>query len=150
MVDVALQFRAATIADASQLRRWRNDPLTRAASIRTAAVGEDEHRQWLDALLQNPKRELLIALRRDLAVGCVRFDRLEQELEMSWTVAPEARGHGIGSKMVRQAAADRPEALMAKVRKDNHASARIAEAAGFQLAEEDQEIRVFRRAATGS
>lgn len=141
----SLIFRPARREDAAQLRRWRNDPLTRAASIHTAAVSESEHLAWLETLLADTHRQLLVAWRREQPVGCVRFDIGEQETEVSWTVAPEARGHGIGSRMVQLAVAQRTEALMARVRLDNPASARIAESAGLSLAETQDQVRIYRR-----
>lgn len=143
--SASLIFRPARREDAAQLRRWRNDPLTRAASIHTAAVSESEHLQWLEALLADDKRQLLVAWRREQPVGCVRFDIGQHETEVSWTVAPEARGHGIGSRMVQQAVAQRPEALMARVRLDNPASSRIAESAGLSLNETQDQVRIYRR-----
>ena len=146
----SLIFRPARREDAAQLRRWRNDPLTRAASIQTAAVSEAEHLQWLEALLTDGQRQLLVAWRREQPVGCVRFDIGERETEVSWTVAPEARGHGIGSRMVQRAVAERSEALMARVRLDNPASARIAESAGLNLDETRDQVRFYRRPKLGT
>lgn len=146
--SVSLNFRPARLEDAAQLRRWRNDPLTRAASIQTAAVSEAEHLAWLDSLLADDRRQLLIAWRREQPVGCVRFDVGDTETEVSWTVAPEARGHGIGSRMVKMAVAERSEALMARVREDNPASARIAESAGLSLDETQDRVRIYRRSST--
>lgn len=145
--SASLIFRPARREDAAQLRRWRNDPLTRAASIQTAAVSESEHLQWLEALLADEQRQLLVAWRREQPVGCVRFDIGERETEVSWTVAPEARGHGIGSRMVQLAVGERSEALMARVRLDNPASARIAESAGLSLDETQDQVRYYRRPA---
>lgn len=145
----SLIFRPARREDAAQLRRWRNDPLTRAASIQTAAVSESEHLQWLEGLLTDSQRQLLVAWRKEQPVGCVRFDFGPSETEVSWTVAPEARGHGIGSKMVQLAVSQRTEALMARVRLDNPASARIAESAGLTLDQTIDQVRYFRRPPTG-
>ena len=61
---VDLWVRPATEADADALLRWRNDPVTRAASRDTGEVGAEQHRAWLAATLADPGRHLLLAVGR--------------------------------------------------------------------------------------
>ena len=63
----------------------------------------------------------------------------------SFMVAPEARGRGVGSRMVAMAAAAIAGPIRAEIKPDNGASIRIAEAAGMQLDREDGGILHFRR-----
>lgn len=123
-------IRPATMHDARLLHRWRNDPLTRATSIDGAEVAWETHLAWLEASLSNPARTILIAESGGVAVGTVRIDA-GAETELSWTVAPEQRGQGHGTRMLAMAAPAGP--LIARIKRDNPASQHIAAAAGFTL-----------------
>src|ERR1044071_700613 len=94
-------FRSALPADAERLFRWRNDPATRAASVEGGAVAWDDHVAWLTRSLASRDRRLLVAEVDGEPIGTVRFDRQGAEWVMSWTVAPERRGQGLGGRMVR-------------------------------------------------
>ncbi len=131
-----LLIRPATIQDWKMLFDWRNDVQTRAASRSTDPIDELSHREWLGASLTNPKRRLLIAELDSQPVGTVRFD-LCSPCEVSWTVAPAARGQGIGARMVRQAVRGIDFPIIAVARTTNRTSIRIAEAAGFTLIHND-------------
>lgn len=125
-----MMIRRATMHDARLLHRWRNDPLTRATSVDGGEVAWETHLAWLEASLGSPTRTILIAESDGVAVGTVRIDA-GPETELSWTVAPEQRGKGHGTRMVALAApAGR---LIARIKRDNLASRHIAEAAGFTL-----------------
>jgi RimJ/RimL family protein N-acetyltransferase len=124
-----MKLRPATLDDAKLLFDWRNDPLTREASITTEPVAWEGHLKWLQATLQNPRRALLIA-ETDRPVGSVRIDWGEPT-ELSWTVAPEARGQGVGRAMVSAAVPD--GMVIAHIKQENVGSQKIAEAAGFRL-----------------
>lgn len=126
-----MRLRPATLDDAPLLLAWRNDPDTRANSHNTAKVTLAEHRAWLEATLANPARTLWIA-EDGGPVGTVRCDHGEVS-ELSWTVAPEARGKGVGRRMVALAVAEVGGRIRAEVKTGNHASARIAESAGMVL-----------------
>jgi RimJ/RimL family protein N-acetyltransferase len=125
-----MKLRPATLQDAALLLEWRNDELTREASINAEPVGWDSHIAWLEASLKNPRRKLLIG-ETDRAVGTVRIDYGE-ETELSWTVAPDARGQGVGKAMVMAAMPEGP--VIAHIKRGNIGSQKIAEAAGFSLA----------------
>lgn len=125
-------FRPATLSDADLLIDWRNDPLTRAASRNTAEVDLD----WARASLAQPCREIfivehLVKGERD-PVGTMRTDRVPEGIELSWTVAPEWRGLGVGTEMVRQFAEGFHCRLVAHVKETNLVSQKIAQAAGLQ------------------
>lgn len=124
-------FRSAELADAEQLFRWRNDPATRAASLEGGEVTWEDHMAWLTRSLASENRRLLVAELDGEPVGTIRFDRQEAEWAMSWTVAPERRGQGLGGRMVRAAAENFGAPLTAVVLLDNVASRKIAAAAGF-------------------
>lgn len=141
-----MQLRPATIDDAEMLFTWRNDTLTREASINTDPVAWDSHVNWLRASLQSDKRKLLIAEAEGEPVGTVRFD-YGDEAEMSWTVSPTARGKGLGKHMVRAAIPNGP--VIAHIKRENAASQRIAQFAGFSLVE-DEPLQRWERSHSGT
>lgn len=88
--------RPATIEDSSLLMRWRNDPQTREVSRSSSPVTWTGHSGWYRRVLEDPLRELYVVERGGEPVGTVRFDALEApEWEVSITLAPESRGHGL-------------------------------------------------------
>ncbi len=133
-----LVIRPATIQDGKLLFDWRNDAQTRAASRSSDPIDEQSHFEWLNASLVNPNRRLLIAELNSHPVGTVRID-LCSPCEASWTVAPAARGKGIGARMVKQALRGIDFPVIAVARTANHASIRIAEMAGFTVIHNDGE-----------
>jgi spore coat polysaccharide biosynthesis predicted glycosyltransferase SpsG/RimJ/RimL family protein N-acetyltransferase len=140
---LTMAARRARSDDAPLLLAWRNDPVTRAASRSTAEVDPAEHEAWLHRVLADPGRMLLVVEDRGEPVGTVRFDREEPGLwEVSVTVAPEVRGRGLAHRVLAVGeAAWRREVgtgprVLASVRPDNTASARLFRSAGYRPAPE--------------
>lgn len=135
-----VRLRPATLEDAQRLFAWRNDPQTRAQSLQQLPVAWESHLTWLQASLRNPNRQLYIAegivqdaSGQPLILGTVRADKLDEEYELSWTVAPEQRGKGWGRKLVAALIEILPAqaSYTAIVLYSNPASQRIAESLGL-------------------
>lgn len=77
--------------------------------------------------------------------GFCRADHSDGVAELSWTVAPERRGKGVGSRMVSLAASQIDGPIRAEVKAGNEASRKIAEAAGMTLEREDGGVLYFAR-----
>ena len=119
--------------DADLLLEWRNDPSTRAASHSVEVVEREDHIKWLASSLDNPNRRLRIVEEDETPVGTVRADLAGGVYELSWTVAPHARGRGIGKQTVALFASELRDPIRAEVKEGNAASAAIAEFAGMKL-----------------
>ncbi|WP_207622176.1 UDP-2,4-diacetamido-2,4,6-trideoxy-beta-L-altropyranose hydrolase [Alienimonas californiensis] len=142
-----LTLRPAGPDDAALLLAWRNDPAVREASRSPREVQPEEHARWLAGVLADPDRTLLIAEEGGAPVGSVRLDAGPSGQEISYTVAPAARGRGVAKWMSRAAAARVSGPLWAAVKPGNVASAKVAEAAGMQPASVEDGFRIFRRPA---
>lgn len=88
--------------DAEALFLWRNDETTRMNSRTTNTIGWKEHLSWLEkSVRENPTRDIYIVENNGIPVGSMRTDLHDDgSYEISWTVAPSARGMGIGKAMV--------------------------------------------------
>ncbi len=130
--------RPAAAEDADLLLAWRNDPDTRAWSRTADLVSSADHRDWLDRVLANPERKLLIAEQDGRPVGTVRFDRGNHTWEVSITLAPAARGKGLAVPVLLAAerTLDRPT-IHAIIHRDNAASLALFERAGYRPESED-------------
>jgi RimJ/RimL family protein N-acetyltransferase len=136
-------FRKATILDFELLFLWRNDPITLLNSINSEKISIETHEKWLSASIVDPTRKLYIFESDSRPLGTVKFDQEGSAWELSWTVSPEARGKGIGKRMVQQAVRIMSGKLMARVKIENLASISIAESAGFHRAFEKNGLIIF-------
>mgnify|MGYP001605594166 CR=1 FL=1 len=141
-----MRFRKAEKKDSEMLLRWRNDPATRANSLNTAEVKHEEHEVWLEKTLKNSGRILFIAEENGIPVGTMRADKLENEdgYELSWAVALEHRGKGMGKKILVQSVGEiNSPVLKAKIKKENIASIKMAEYAGFSQDGEENGVLIW-------
>lgn len=140
-----MKLRPAVLEDAELLLAWRNDPVTRSSSRNTWPVTEAEHLAWLRQVLGDPNRRLFIAEENGVPVGTVRADFDGRAHELSWTVAPEARGRSVGRRMVQLVVGRAGGPLRAQIKASNLASIRIAETAGMHLAGEREGMLQYER-----
>ncbi|TFD81601.1 GNAT family N-acetyltransferase [Cryobacterium sp. Sr8] len=133
--------RSVSAGDASLLFDWRNDAIVRAASRETDELDWSAHLAWVKQAIADPDRYLLLVSQAGRPVATVRFDLTGATLhawEVSITVAPESRGLGIGSAVLAAAEEHlgrlpyRADALVAAMRTENIASARLFASAGYQ------------------
>ena len=141
-MTISFQLRPANRNDAERLLAWRNDPQTRQASHHADVISLEAHMAWFEKSLKSPdQRRLWVAEMNGKAVGTCRVDRMENAWELSWTVAPEARGQGIAHQMLSKLMPLFNEPLSAQVKVGNIASMKVAERAGFVL--DKQELGVL-------
>ena len=139
-----MKLRPASMQDSDLLLRWRNDPQTRKASHTPYKIQkEEEHRTWLTKILNNPNWKLIIAEEDGIPVGTVRIDYADGTYELSWTVAPEMRGQGVGKKMVSLVAQQIESPIRAKILTGNEASLKIAEYCGMVFEREEDNFLYY-------
>jgi pseudaminic acid synthase len=131
----AVTLRRATSDDAARLLAWRNDPQTRANSITNDLVTREQHEAFLARSLSAQDRWLFVG-EAGLPVGTIRLDiDGAAAMEVSLTVAPDARGKGYSVALLRAVEAEALKLgavqLVAVLRPDNLHSKRAFEAAGY-------------------
>lgn len=132
-----LHLRGATEADAQILWLWRNDPQARLASQSSSGpIPWPAHERWVADALSDPKTRLFIAERDGLPIGMVRFDDANGGHEVSINMRPDARGKGVGGRILEEAcrkfAGRDPAPLIAIIHGSNTPSRHIFEKCGFE------------------
>lgn len=136
--------RPATMADAQLLFNWRTDLLARTNSLTSTDFDYSSHLQWLEQSLDNPDRRILIYFSEKEAIGMGRADHLEDSYLLSWTIAPDFRGQGHSVELVRDLV-DKFSPAIAKIKRGNSPSLRIAERLGFAKIDEAGDVFTYRK-----
>lgn len=123
-----MSLRAATMADAPMLLRWRNDDAARLASSDVRSICLQEHLRWLAGALDDPLRCIYVAEVDGCAVGSVRAEAecAGASWRLSWVIDPAARGRGHGRAML--------QLLLSQIEGDAHALIAVGNSASEAIA----------------
>lgn len=154
-MSTTLIVRRAQADDSRDLWLWRNDDETRRNSKSTDPVPWADHQRWFAGVLGDDARRIYIALLGDDKIGTARFEAMDGapgHWLVSIALAPDARGRGLGGRLLATACAQIAVdcdvcALDAEIRYENIASQRIFAACGFELVgpSETAGLQLFRR-----
>jgi RimJ/RimL family protein N-acetyltransferase len=132
-----LVLRRATAGDARVLWEWANDLDVRRQSFSPDPILWEQHVRWLAARLDSADCAIWILERSGQPLGQVRYERDKDDTAtIDFSVAAYARREGIGALLLSRSAPEAVAALgvatlLGVVKKDNVASARAFERAGF-------------------
>lgn len=133
------RLQEATFDDCDDLYELANDDVVRSHSFSQEKIVLIDHQKWLRGVLEDSTRLLLTIKTGNIFLGQVRFDTLDSDKSViSFSLTPLVRGLALSDKILRQAVAfvaDRcsVKQIIAEIKKDNPASRRSFEKAGFIL-----------------
>lgn len=142
-------IRRAHEGDQTLLLDWRNDPAAVATSVSRAPVDPLTHAAWFDRTLADPTIALFIGELGGSPIGMTRFetDPRSGRTVVSINLDPGSRGKGLARPFlvasIGLARADARLPIDAVVRRDNEASLRLFEGAGFRQSRTDDEFVHF-------
>ena len=147
--DAGVALRKVDSSDAMLLFDWLNRPDRIASSLQTGeSVLLERHLDWLSGRLADPGCMIWLLDTADGPAGQLRLQNSRSAAEVSIYVAPEFRGRGIAVTALAAAAEYCRDTyshgrLLARVRRDNAASARLFSVAGFVIIEEFDDHSLF-------
>jgi RimJ/RimL family protein N-acetyltransferase len=103
---VSLRLRRAGREDSALILRWRNSAGGRAASFTPGVISKRKHAAWMENKMEDPRCRLIMGVdAKGKPVAHVRLDQITPgKREISITVAPSARGRGIGTLALKATA----------------------------------------------
>ncbi len=94
-----LYMRRATMEDALDILRWRNDEDSRNSSFNKKVIPLPEHMEWFKKKLADPDCCMQILMAGEEKAGYTRIDCHGDVGEISTIIAPEMRGKGYGKEI---------------------------------------------------
>lgn len=134
-----IEIRMARADDSENLFQWRNHPSIRAVSRNANVIDWQDHQGWFASVLVDPEKILLIGQNSESPVGVVRFDKQNDEAEISIYVIPGSASSGLGQGLLQSAeqwlAKNHPEVIKirAHVLGANERSQKLFSGAGYQV-----------------
>ena len=129
-----MNFRLATETDAKLLFDWANDFDVRNNAINSQLITWEEHLKWFKKRLNSSISKIFIFQTDQQPIGQVRFEYEKNAWLIDYSVDKLHRGKGIGKLMLKEILDyfKTNESIVAYVKIDNIASAKIFDSLGFK------------------
>lgn len=137
MEDV-IRLRRVEESDCGLIYQWANDPETRKNSLNKAQILYEDHCRWFEGKLQDGDCDFFVCELKTKAVGQIRLDYLKGSAVISYSVAKDFRGQGLGSQMLKLVEEQVKENILylyGIVKKENIASQRAFAKNGYERQE---------------
>lgn len=141
--ELDISLRKVTEADMKVCYDWANDPDVRKASYNSKDILWEDHVKWFTNKIKAPDSNFYIAEYKSEPIGQIRFDGTNEKV-ISYLIGSEMRGKGLGHilldlgvKKVLVEVKDISK-IFGYVKKENIASCKAFEKAGFKSATDSQ------------
>ncbi|SMO60630.1 GNAT family N-acetyltransferase [Solitalea koreensis] len=138
-----IRFRLAQPTDLDLYFKWANEEHTRRNSYSPGKIPYATHVSWFNSKLQDPNTIFLVFEyeKSGIPIGQVLFDRKENENFIRISIDKDFRGRLLATSMVQEACnyyfEQYPaDTISAYIKKDNMASVKAFQHAGFELLSE--------------
>ncbi len=98
---MSIDLRKASMEDALDILKWRNDEKSREGSFSKDKINIPQHLEWYKKKINDPNCHLFILTEGSDKLGHIRLDIKEDVAEISYMIAPEHRGKGLGKEILR-------------------------------------------------
>ncbi len=146
--DNKIFLRRATMEDALDILRWRNDETTGANSFTKDVIDLESHKKWLSKKLSQRECHMFIMMDGQDKVGNIRVDVTDDAGEISYLIAPEKRKKGYGKKIIALVEKEMPKevkTLMGLTLKTNSASGKCFLANGYTASDAEDALCYSKR-----
>lgn len=126
-----LKVRNSNFRDNDLLFNWANHPSVRANSFTSEPIDKKKHKEWFEKRLNNKKQHAIYIGELDsIPVGQVRFDLIEGNWFIDFSVSHKFRRLGVGYELLNQASKKHSKLfsrryLIGEVKTNNHASRKV-------------------------
>jgi UDP-2,4-diacetamido-2,4,6-trideoxy-beta-L-altropyranose hydrolase len=101
MENIEIRLRPANLEDCKNLFQWRNAEETRTFFFDSFPIPWENHHKWLENILIDENRFLLIGEGDGHPVGVLRYDIKDNSAECSVYLVPEMSGKGLGTALLK-------------------------------------------------
>ena len=151
-----LTLREVTGKDMDLLFQWANDSVTRQNAFHTEQIPYETHRAWFVKMLADRDVLKYILCSTNNAgevqnIGQIRLSIEDGEALIDYSIDPEKRGQGYGTRMILMAEEKLRELRMdviyckGQVKHANIASAKAFEKCGYDMDEKEQYLEFIKR-----
>lgn len=144
-----INFRSAEFTDADLLLEWTNDVEVRRNSFNQTKIGYNDHIRWLKCKLADDNTRLYIIEVDGKPAGQIRIDVVNGTPVINYSLSKEFRGRGLGTQVLKEIGPHlkrcgfRHNCLIGKVKKENTASHRAFEKAGYSVVEQNEDYLTY-------
>lgn len=137
-ITTSLKIRRMETKDKEITFEWANDEITRKNSFHSNKINFKTHNDWFDKKLCDPNAQYFIVEAGGKKAGIVRFDKDESNnVIVSIAIDRDQRGKGLGGEVLWMACdqyrQSNPIVIWAYIKKDNVASVKTFQKAGFHF-----------------
>ncbi len=99
----ATQVQLNTVAakDCQQIYDWANHPSVRQQSFNTSPIPFESHQKWFESKLKDANCHFYIGRLNDIPFGTIRFDIKNNKATISYSIAEQFRGQGLGTLLLK-------------------------------------------------
>ncbi len=132
-----IRLRKAKHSDCELLFNWVNDPTVRQSAFNQELIEFPKHKAWLNSKLLSSNTQIFIGELHETAIGQVRFEITDSNAEIDVSIASTHRRLNLAYKLIKMSCSaifkmhPTIEQVVAHIKKDNQASIKTFEKAGF-------------------
>lgn len=139
-INNQIKIRKLKKSDEKLIFDWANDPVTRKNSYQDEPITYETHKNWFQNKIKNKEAYYYICEINKTPAGLVRFDKNEKEVVIGITIDEKFRGKKLALTFLRKACGvylnENTGKIVAYIKRDNIASIKSFEKAGFKFFEE--------------